>query len=315
MVYDATHYLASFSEDGDTTLPGAGQVQDEDVVEYANGTWSVWFDGTAAGLTDSSQDIDAFSLPTAPGGNPPPPPPPPAGSGNGNGPLLYSTLVNLNPTGVSGTADNADLYSWNGTTTTRSMDVTAAPYQLPASANVDGFDRVDANHFYLSFAGNTAVPGLGTVQDEDIVYWDNGTWSVWFNATARGMTSAALDLDAISISGNTVYFSTTGNANPPGVSGSADDADIYSWNGSKFARVWDASAADIPSAANVDGYVRTDATHFYLSFAPNTTVPGLGVVQDEDVVLFENGVWSVYFDGTAHGLDTLLQDVDAFDLP
>ena len=48
-------------------------------------------------------------------------------------------------------------------------------------------------------ADNTAVPGLGNVQDEDVVYYDNGTWSVYFDGTARGLTSASLDIDAFDI--------------------------------------------------------------------------------------------------------------------
>jgi hypothetical protein len=38
-------------------------VQDEDVVYYNNGTWSVYFDGTGKGLTANAQDVDAFDLP------------------------------------------------------------------------------------------------------------------------------------------------------------------------------------------------------------------------------------------------------------
>ncbi len=86
-------------------------------------------------------------------------------------------------------------------------------------------------------------------------------------------------------------------------------------NSVAFTRVWDATANGVPSAANVDGYVRVDATHFYLSFRPDTTLPGLGAVQDEDVVFNNGGTWSNYFDGTAHGLAAAGADVDAFDIP
>ena len=84
--------------------------------------------------------------------------------------------------------------------------------------------------------------------------------------------------------------------------GIGDDADIYSWNGTG-AWLWDASNNGLPANANVDGLNRVDDTHFYLSFVDNagTSVPGVGTVQDEDVVYDNNGVWSVYFDGTAAG--------------
>ena len=325
---DPTHFYLSFN-DPTTNLPVLGAVQDEDIVEYDAGSWSVWFDGTANGLTTANattaelRDIDAFSIP-APTVTPPPPPPP-GPTGNGNGPLVFSTLGNANPDGVTGTGDDADLYSFDGTTTTRELDVTALPVgsRLPLSANIDAYDRVDATHFYASFADNTSVPGLGTVQDEDVVLYNNGIWTVWFDGTSRGLTSAAQDIDAISVAGNTLYFSTAGNTNPPRTigGGTADDSDIYSVSRTAtastapFTRVWDATANGVPSAANVDGYARVDATHFYLSFRPDTTLPGLGAVQDEDVVFNNGGTWTNYFDGTAHGLSAPGADVDAFDIP
>lgn len=229
-------------------------------------------------------------------------------------PLYFSTLGNTNPPGVTGTADNADIYSWNGSTFSRVFDATVAG--VPGAANVDGFEMVDATHFYLSFAANTTITGFGTVQDEDIVYYNNGVWSVYFDGTAQGLTADNLDLDGFSINGSMLYFSTLGNTNPPGVTGTADNADIYSWNGSTFSRVFDATSAGVPGAANVDGIEVVDATHFYLSFvADTTTITGFGAVQDEDVVYYNAGVWSVYFDGTARGLTAANQDIDAFDLP
>jgi hypothetical protein len=231
-------------------------------------------------------------------------------------PLSYSTFGNTNPPGVGGAADDSDLYSWSGTAHSRSVDLSAAPYSVPTAANVDGYSRVNATSFHVSFAANTTLPGLGAVQDEDVVLWNGTAWSVFFNGTANGMTAANLDLDAISIVGSTLYFSTLGNTNPPGAGGAADDADVYRWNGgSSYTRVFDASANGVPAAANVDGYDRVDTTHFHLSFAADTTLAGFGAVQDEDVVFSNAGTWSVLFDGTSHGMTAGNLDVDAFDVP
>ncbi len=302
-------FYLSFSNTTTTMPGGLGAVQDEDVVHWT-GSWSVWFDGTAHGLTSNALDLDAIAFASGALAPPPPPPVPPAP------PLEFSTLGNTNPPGVSGTADDADIYRWDGAYS-RALDLSAAPYNLPGNANVDGFDRVNATQFYVSFsAANTTVPGLGAVQDEDVLFWNGSAWSVWFNGTAHGLTAADADLDAISIVGSTLYFSTLGSINPPGVTGTADNSDIYSWNGSAYARVWDATANGLPAATNVDGYVRVSATQFYLSFSPATTaVSGLGTVEDEDVVYRNGSTWSVYFDGTAHGLTTANLDVDAFDVP
>jgi FtsP/CotA-like multicopper oxidase with cupredoxin domain len=235
------------------------------------------------------------------------------------GPLYFSTVGSTNPPGVVGTADDADIYNWSGTAFSRSIDASATPYNLPGGANVDGFDRVSATQFYLSFTGQVNVPGIGNVQDEDVVFFNGTSWSLFFDGSVRGLTgTSATDLDAISIVGGQLFFSTDNGAIPPGAGGVGDDADIYRWNGaSTYTRVIDASAApySLPAAANVDGFVRVDATHFYLSFSADTTVSVLGAVQDEDVIYYNNGIWSVYFDGTAHGLTAANLDVDAFDVP
>jgi Multicopper oxidase len=228
-------------------------------------------------------------------------------------PLYYSTLGNSNPPGVGGAADDSDIYLWSGAAHSRSVDLSTLG--VPGAANVDGYSRGAGATFYVSFAADTNLTGLGAVQDEDVVRWNGSAWSVFFNGTAHGLTAANLDLDAINVAGSMLYFSTLGNSNPPGVGGAADDADIYSWDGTSYARVFDASANGIPGAANVDGYDRVDATHFYLSFAADTTLTGPGAVQDEDVIYSSAGTRSVYFDGTAHGLTANNLDVDAFDVP
>ncbi|MFN0282856.1 MAG: multicopper oxidase domain-containing protein [Kineosporiaceae bacterium] len=232
-------------------------------------------------------------------------------------PLYFSTVGNTNPPGVGGTADDADIYFWNGTTAfSRGIDVSAITNPLPAGANVDGFDRVSATQFYMSFSGavTIALPGPDlTVQDEDVVLYNAGTWSLYFDGSVNGV--GGTDLDAISIAGGQLYFSTDTTLVPPGSGGTGDDADIYRWNGgSSYTRVVDASALGW-STANVDGLVWIDATDVYLSYSADTTVPGVGAVQDEDVVRNNGGTWSVYFNGTARGLTAANQDIDAFDLP
>ena len=165
----------------------------------------------------------------------------------------------------------------------------------------------------MSFTGDVTLPGAGTVQNEDVVFYDGTTWSVYFDGTANGL--GASNIDAISIVGGTLYFSTSDTSLPTSVSGVGDDADIYSSNGSTLARVFDATLEGW-SSNNVDGFVYVDATHFYLSYSPtSTSVAGLGIGQDEDVVYYNAGAWSVYFDGTSHGLTDNALDIDAFGRP
>lgn len=245
-------------------------------------------------------------------------------------PIYFSTTGNTNPPGVAGTADDADIYNWSGTAFSRTVDVTAITNPIPSGANVDGLRFVDATHFYVSFTADTTLPVLGSVQDEDIVFYNAGTWSVIFNGTdpdnnagtANGLTNNNHDIDAFTIgTGSNIYFSTTGNTNPPGVAGTADNSDIYLWNGTVFSRVVDVTTIGVPGGANVDGLKFVDTTHFYLSFDGNETLTNASGttldVQDEDVVYYNNGTWSVYFDGTAapKSLTNANHDIDAFDIP
>ena len=238
--------------------------------------------------------------------------------------VYFSTFGNANPPGLVGTADDADIYSWNGTVFARVVD--ASTKGVPSPATVDELKIVDATHFYLSFSNDTTLPGIGAVQDEDIVYYNGTAWSLFFDGTAKGLSNANHDIDAFDIADNAVYFSTSGStnapgaSNPPGVTGTADNADIYAWNGTAFNRIVDLSTIGVPAAAtsaavaNVDGLKFVDSTHFYLSFTGNVTLPGVGLVQDEDIVYYNGSAWSVFFDGTTKGLINGTQEVDGFDI-
>ncbi|MEQ1558447.1 MAG: putative Ig domain-containing protein [Methyloglobulus sp.] len=251
--------------------------------------------------------------------------------------IYFSTLGSTNPTGLGGTADDADIYSWDGNTFARVVDVTTIG--VPVAANVDEVKIVDTTHFYLSFVTDTTLPGVGTVQDEDIVYYDGTSWSVFFDGTARGLTATNQDIDAFDISGNNVYFTMSGStnaSNPPGVTGTADTGDIYRWNGTAFSRVFDLNAntatkgrgpaaTSSTSVSNVDGLKFVDNTHFYMSFSGNVTLnnspnsvtagaPATVSVQDEDIVYYNNGVWTVYFTGITGLGASGNQDIDGFDI-
>jgi WD40 repeat protein len=294
-VKDGVYYL-SFTTP--TIIRGASY-DDEDIVAYdpAADTWSLYFDGTGHGLGASDTlDIDAFDL--------------------SGGILYFSTLGNTNPPSVSGIADDADVYSWNGASFVRVWHAMA--WGVPDTANVDGL-TVQGGVYYLSFTDPTAIRGV-SYDDEDIVAYDPAadTWSMYFDGTAPGLgTSDTLDIDAFDVSGDTLYFSTVGNVNPPGVTGVADNSDVYSWNGASFARVLDATAFGVPATANVDGLTVKGGVH-YLSFAGDiTTIRGVSY-DDEDIVAYDpaGDTWSLHFDGTAYGLGTSVRlDIDAFQIP
>lgn len=289
--------------------------------------------GAQGAVTASNRDFDGQIRPFGGGYDagadefgstlPPIDPPPPTVPA-----LSYSTAGNAAPPGAGGTGDDSDVYRFDGTLHTRTEDLSAAPYgtSFPLGIpNVDGLSRVDANRFYVSFDAAALVLGIGAVRDEDVIYWNGSSWQMWFDGSAHGLAGGFLDLgapffdlDAISIVGSTLYFSTDNATVPPGAGGPGDDADIYRWNGAgSYTRVVDASAApyNVPGAANVDGLVYVDPTHFSVSLASGTPGFGLGGVDPEDVVAFDTSAWSLFFDGTAVGLagSSLQPDAISFD--
>ena len=166
------HYFMSFTAE---TIVGAVTAQPEDVVEYDGGTWTLSFDGSAYGLAGSNVDAIDFDGST----------------------LYFSLSDGTLPTGVVDAGDGADIYAFSGSAITRYIDASASGM---SDHNVDGFVYVDATHFYLSYSPTTtAVPGVGMAQDEDILYFSNGTWTTAFDGTVNGLTTPSLDVDAFDI--------------------------------------------------------------------------------------------------------------------
>ena len=93
------------SADAKTTLPGIGQVRDEDVLrftptiagDYSAGTWALHLDAGEVGLASGSENIDALAV-------------------NANGDLLISTQGNFTVPGISGQDD--DILGFMPTSTT-----------------------------------------------------------------------------------------------------------------------------------------------------------------------------------------------------
>jgi len=145
----------------------------------------------------------------------------------------------------------------------------------------------------------------------DISSWSTGNYTLTVRAqNETGWSPVATTiLQVTAAPAPTLYFSTVSNIEVPGLAGPFDDADIYSWNGLNYARVFDASDAGLPGGANIDALSVVDADTFYMSF----TAPVMGY-DDSDIVLYDAGAWSLYFYGSNVGLTTNNEDVDAFEI-
>ena len=142
--------------------------------------------------------------------------------------------------------------------------------------------------------------------DEQVLEYDNGTWSLFFDGATCGLNADDNgDIDAISVVGNVLYFSTLGGAAVSGLS-APDDADVYAWVQGRWKllrRILDASAHGLAANADIDG-LEVRGSVYYLSFNRDagTNVPGgIGLVQDEAVVSLDTttSTWELYFSGRA----------------
>ena len=187
----------------------------------------------------------------------------------------------------------------------------------------------------LTFTAATAVPGVGTVENEDIVAYDVGlnTWSLYFDGSDVGLTSFAIDALARLPSGE-LLISVDLDGNLTGLTGgpngtAVDDSDIVKFTptslGANTAGTWtfyfDGSDVGLTqSAEDIDALEVTADGKLLISTTGSPSVSGLSGLQDEDLIQFTPtslgavtaGTWAYYFDGSDVGLSTDSgEDVDA----
>jgi len=120
-----------------------------------------------------------------------------------------------------------------------------------------------------------------------------------------------------------LYLSLSSGATLPSESGSlsVDDEDIVSFNGTTYSMFFDGSDVGV-SSEDINGFAILDVNNtVLLSFTDSFSLSGVGTVDDSDIVQFTgtfgsttSGTFSMYFDGSAVGLTTGDEDVDAFEL-
>jgi len=92
--------------------------------------------------------------------------------------------------------------------------------------------RGESGSLWMVFSDSTTVPGVGTVENEDVVSYDlaNGTWSLVFDGSDVGLTNLAIDALAV-VPPNNLLLSFTVEATLPGMTGGPngtllDDSDV-----------------------------------------------------------------------------------------
>ncbi|RMG95486.1 MAG: hypothetical protein D6706_11995, partial [Chloroflexi bacterium] len=180
-------------------------------------------------------------------------------------PVYFSIGKKVSVTG--NTYSNEDVLYYDGSTISIFFD--GSDLGLNRS-NIDALYVMDASTLLLSFDRPLTIPGLGTVDDSDIVRFDAtslgtntaGTFSMFFRGATAGLTTNGEDIDGMSLlPDGTLLVSVYGGARVPG-NIRANDEDL-------------------------------------LAFTPNIS----GNYNS-------GGTWSLYFDGSDVSLTTSYEDVN-----
>ena len=100
------------------------------------------------------------------------------------------------------------------------------------TTDVNAFHVRDDGSILMSIDNNLSLPGIGTVEDSDIVLFDpvSNSFGLWFDGSSVGLTTGGEDIDAIGVTPDgDLLISTIGVANVVGATG-VDDSDILLFN-------------------------------------------------------------------------------------
>ncbi|NJL27584.1 MAG: M20/M25/M40 family metallo-hydrolase [Thermoanaerobaculia bacterium] len=179
---------------------------------------------------------------------------------------------------------------------------------------------------WVSFKADTAVPGVGTVANEDVVGHDEGSgiWSLVFDGSDVGL--GALEIDGLAaLPSGELLLSFTTAATISGIS--VDDSDVVRFTPSSlgaatagsFSMYFDGSDVGLTTnGEDVDAIAIAADGRLIVSVLDAFSANGASGV-DEDLFIFTgtlgtttSGSFALFFDGSDVGLDTSTnEDLDA----
>ncbi len=192
----------------------------------------------------------------------------------------------------------------------------------------------DTVELWLSFKTNTAVPGIGTVTDEDIVAYNpnTGAWSMIFDGSDVGLAALEIGGMAVLPTGD-ILFTFTAAGSVPGLVGgpsgtTMDDSDVVmftpislgSVTAGTFTFYFDGSDVGLTkSGENIDALALTSDGRLIISTTSGVAANGASG-KDEDLLIFNDtslgaatsGSFELFIDGSDIGLATSsYEDIDA----
>ncbi|MBK7951792.1 MAG: right-handed parallel beta-helix repeat-containing protein [Deltaproteobacteria bacterium] len=188
---------------------------------------------------------------------------------------------------------------------------------IAQNADVIGYGQGPGAERLLSFDTAVSLTAGVVARPGDVVSWNGASHSIVFSAAAAGLPPG-VRTDAVSQSPGGLLLSFDTDVLLPGPLGVADE-DLVRWNGSAFSLVFDGSAAGLDRRLDVDGAQDLGGGRFLVSFdTGGATVDALNSplpFQDEDVLRYANGIFSLEVDGSSLDTDWGAADLDAFEVP
>jgi serine protease AprX len=303
-----------------------GNAATDDAPDVVNLSWSL---GTAPGCDLSLQpDLQALRaagiLPVVAAGNFGP------SAGSSVSPANYPEALAV------GAVDGSDVV-WNGSgrgTTTCGGSAGVYPELVAPGVGIRTSDRFG---FYQTLTGTSVAaphvtgavalllsvhPGAGP--DQLIAALAGSAKDLGIAGPDETYGNGRLDIDAADAALGTAppILDLSISADGPQMLGSLPvaDEDVVSFDGSAFSILFDGS--DVGVKGEVDAFARLDADSFLLSLATAASLPGVGAVDDSDVLRFDatsvgtttSGSLSMYLDGSDVGLTTDAEDLDTIDV-
>ena len=232
----------------------------------------------ATALADSSPaSADSAFAPTVPT-VPTVPPPPPA--------VIYLGFK------TSGEIDdfkykNEDIVAYDPATQAFSIFFNGSDFGL-SNANLDDFEILPNGHIIFTLRSKFNIPGLGEVDDSDVVeYTPGGGFTFYLVGASVGLTKGAEDIDALGFAPDgKLIISTIGTAKVPGIAFDVKDQDLIklesSAGGGNWSFYFDGSDVELTDSSEDVRSAWTDTTgdqNLYLTLSGDFEVESAN--QDE----------------------------------
>ena len=178
---------------------------------------------------------------------------------------------------------------------------------LPVAADVDGLHGLDGGQVLFSLESSAQL-GDALYRPNDVILVDATGWSKALDGSAAGIPDG-VNIDAVAMTGDVLLISVDVGCQLDGLL--VDDSDVIAYDQNAFSLYFDASAAGIDPAADVDAIHIDEQGRLHLSFDTGGDLGGIRF-DDEDVLIVDSPNWLLEFDGSAEAPAWQAADLDAW---